>query len=287
MSLDLNIVDKRIERLIQSNNKYFKTGFSLFKTSTDNGRELKDVMVSIPNLTSLYLNISDKALETSKSIYENQLSPTLEDKGSYCEFNLENSDKFVFDLYENMIVAVVFAYTSIESLVNNLIPNHFVICQIQEKGKLHFSSKLEIEKNLKLSDKLKDIIPKMYKSDIRLNEIPFWADFKKLEKYRNGFIHTKSNVISGNTSTQVQFLTDVFFDVSKYEIVQSARKLIQYLVKEIEFVPGIPAEFVQKSVDVDKYISLYSKLNLSEAGQINLIFESEKELLKFKNDLGV
>jgi hypothetical protein len=282
-------MDKRNERLIKVNNKYEKLLFSLYKTKLNKDEQLKDLNVSFPNITALILNISDKAFEKSKEIYNDILLPCIVDKGDYYIFDINNSgidgsDKDFFDLFENIIISIVFAYTSVESLVNNLIPNNVLLVSNKD-GKLNLLDKEFVEKKIQLSVKIKNILPKIYNFKFEANNISFWSDFKKLEKYRNGFIHPKSNEIEGKKSKQVLFLSHVFFDVCNHDIIESARAMIKYLFMKIKLVPGIPLEFIPDSISIDHYIDHYRNKKIDTNKEIRIEFKDSNALEKFKDEL--
>lgn len=280
--MDQNIKkgDKRIEKLLSSDNEHLQRGFTLYKTKFKDG-ELQHVMTPFPNMTALYLNISDSARDKSIEIFNNVLVPSLQLKGSTLEFGAENSDSFTFDLWENIIVSIVFSYSAVESLVNNLIPNS-VILFTKKNGKVKLASKDRIEKNTKLSEKIKSILPRIFEFEFKTDELPFWKDFTDLEKYRNNFIHFKSDEIDGNRSTQASLLVHTFFDITKRDLVKSARTLIQYLASKIDFVPGIPSEFIENPVDYYKYVHHYKSKKIDLDKEVNILFQDQKSLDIFK-----
>jgi len=225
-------------------------------------------MVELPNIIALFLSISDKSLNNAKTIFRDKLESDIKyiirpDEKNYFEYGIENSNSYVFDLLEELFISVVFAYTAVEATVNNLIPNWFFIIKVDRKRKV-IDDKYYIERYYNLKSKIKDILPLIYKFDTDFDKLDFWEPFTKLEKFRNELIHYKSEEMKSNESIQIGILTDIIFSLIKFDIIESARKLIKYLSDNIKLLPGLPYEFSSKPINIKVLQQFYSEKNLSE-----------------------
>lgn len=269
--------DKRRERHFEANGNKYAKGFEFYIKQGKEGT--LPVMVNLPNIISLYLSISDKSLKRARLIFNDKLESNiryvkaesnikyLKDKEhikkEYYKYNIENNPYLVFDLIEETFISVVFAYSAVEATINNLIPNSYAIIKIDKNRKV-IDDKEYIEKYYKLTDKIKDVIGQIYKIDIDFNKLDFWNAFKKLEYYRNEIVHFKSEEMLGFESNQIGFLTDYIFSVLKNDVVESARKLILFLTKNIDFLPGLPYEFSKEPINIKMLQNYYGKKNFME-----------------------
>ena len=155
----------------------------------------------------------------------------------------------------------IFSFSAVEASVNNLIPNSYY--EIKKDGNRKvIDDKEYIEKKYKLTDKIKFVIPNIYKLDFKIGDLSFWESFTKLEIYKNEIIHFKSDEMKNFESKQLEMLTELIFNVIKSDIIESARNLITYLVSQIELLPGLPYEFNKEPIDYEILKQHYSKKNI-------------------------
>lgn len=251
--------------------EFVMPGFSLHKYEVPN--KIADFVIPYPNIISSYLNISDAALKRAKNI-SNQL---LEGKviynkgGNFFEFEDRDSIYKLFDYFEETMTSIVFSYTAVEAVCNNLLPNDFEV-EIEKNGKTIKIDKNYIEKKFVVSEKIKKFILNYYEVTIDFNKVNFWIDFTTLEFYRNELVHLKSDRHIINSlgaregSNNTRLLSSMHWDTMKLEIIQSARKLIKLLVNATKVYNGMPREFQESN---PKYVDYFRHFQKEENYKID------------------
>jgi len=129
------------------------------------------------------LNIKIKETENRfKSNIETELIPSE-------NFNLKILNQEVYNQFiTNKISSVIFLIMSVESFINNLIPEKI---EIEKDGKIN--TKIEIEKNYRLKDKFREVIPRIKEiKDVKKYQNKY-STILQLNKIRNSFIHLKAS----------------------------------------------------------------------------------------------
>lgn len=146
----------------------------------------KSLIMPIPNPTALFINLSHssylKAIKFLKFFSEED----------FIELDLRQKEESFFNGLENLMASVIFAYCSLESFANEIIPDNYEFKLFREDNKCtELYNKEQIERNLLLKIKLGEILP-----DVTGIEIPkdksLWDKFIELERIRNDIIHMKS-----------------------------------------------------------------------------------------------
>lgn len=270
--------DKRRERDIIYNSKRSKRGMQ-FYIRNKNGIE-KPVIVELPNIIALYLSISEKSFQKANKIFYKKLEPNIVLKRDYYEYDFKNNDKYVFDCVEEMIISIVFAYSAVEACVNNLIPNYCSFIK-KENNRFVVDDKEYIEKKYSLSNKIKDVIPKLYNINLDFNKLELWESFVKLERFRNEIIHYKTDVIEKYESKQTGFITELIFEFLKNDISRTAFNLIKLLSDKIKLNPVLPYEFCSEPIDIKLLKEFCSRKNFferfrSKINSYNIIINKNK-----------
>lgn len=145
----------------------------------------------MPEMTALYLNTSHKAHKAviklrKKMVYEGINSqPSIE--------HLISDPKFLFDMFEQQSIAVVFAFSALESFVNSSIPNDYTYVVKTKKSTEHFDRE-QIERRINIEDKLSKVLVDIKKvGDV--TKIKEWPTFNKLKSSRDKLIHLKHHEI--------------------------------------------------------------------------------------------
>ncbi|MEO6696069.1 MAG: hypothetical protein ABIY50_12365 [Ignavibacteria bacterium] len=244
-------MDKR-KNLFKDNDGYFVKGFELYIHKTTNIEA--PLTIDLPNIAAMFLNISDKAKESAGEIYINKLEPfiSISENGKYFEFKTEKAEEHLFDFFEQLFVSIIFMYSAVESIVNNLIPNDYteirLIKKIQEtKGKKY------IEKNDTLENKIKIIINKIYCSNSKIHNTESWKNFKELQRIRNEIVHFKSEELEGNKHSIGPLLSELFYKIVKLRIIESGREIINFLMTVTNNYAAIPFEFHKLSINSDLF----------------------------------
>jgi len=128
------------------------------------------------------LNLKIRKLEnTFKTSVYTELKPS--ENFNLKILNQETYNQFIL----NKISSLVFLIMTVESFVNNLIPEKM---SIEKDGKIN--SKSDIEKTYKLKEKFRDVIPKIKEiKDIKEYQNNY-STILQLNRIRNSFIHLKT-----------------------------------------------------------------------------------------------
>lgn len=272
--------DKRKEIDLLHLGKAHKIGFDIFTFKKENDKEYKPYMFCMPNFTALFLNISDKNYEISQNLYNEKICKLPIDKGELYELN-EQDEHFIYDFMESTFASIVFACASVETLINNIIPNNIVLIKPKKGISYELNFKDFIEKHLTIEEKLKKILPSVYDYGFNAKELKCWQGFKKLIEYRNEIMHFKSHSFDKqNFNKQTKYVHDLFYHVISDEIIESARLLIKYLSKKIKGVPGFPSEFIEDELHLGTYINHYKNFEILKRKLI-IEFPDKRSLEEF------
>ena len=169
-----------------------------------------------PNDIAIYQSIANKALQRAqdkfKEIHSTHIAELILPETQVSEF---------FDYFEEIIQAVIMAYTTVECLANTCIPSgheHTIV----EQGVKTIYSKESIERKLSLRDKLKSVIPPIVSVSTPVNE-KWWSSFIELEDLRNEIIHTK------NSKAEIRY--SMFLNERLFKIVSVHNTIVSYYAK--------------------------------------------------------
>lgn len=248
--------DKRNYRHFKNGERFYRIGTELASYEKDSNKDL--IYVNKPNLVAVYLNIADKASQEAKELYNEKIISNLEFDSKSNEFKIidSNPDSIIFDFFEKIFIAIIFSFTAIEAFINSLIPGDSYI-EVKIKGELKKINNKYIQKNISFEEKIKYIIPQIFKIELITNKLPFWRNLTNLKKYRNELIHLKKEenikTSAGNLkSSQLEFLIRIIESCIKEDIIESARELIKFLSKKIGNNPEIPYEFYDAPFDINE-----------------------------------
>jgi len=100
-------------------------------------------------------------------------------------------DYTFFDLLQMRMIAIVFAYTALESFANESIPDQFIFRRISGQKKFTEEYTKEQAERLSLEAKLFDVLPEIFKLPTPKGRAT-GEKYKALEKLRDRVIHIKS-----------------------------------------------------------------------------------------------
>jgi hypothetical protein len=138
----------------------------------------------IPNTTALFLNLSHICyLQAEQLVNKCVLNKRVG--------HLPDSD--VFEFYEQMMASIVFAYTSLESFVNEELPDDYIhIVENKNNRCTEHYNKEQIERYLSLDTKLRDVLPAVLQIQSPKGT-KIWQDFNELKNIRDRIIHIKTS----------------------------------------------------------------------------------------------
>lgn len=151
--------------------------------------------IHLPNMSALFLNFSNSLFIESRDFFKDSENFDLVDFLEYSEtkkYLIPKHDKKLFDNMGNIASSIVFSFTALESLSNEIIPNNYVYTHKKWKRKWISISKDNIEKELSLDIKLWEIIPDILKIH-NFKSLEIWREYKELKSKRDMIIHLKDN----------------------------------------------------------------------------------------------
>lgn len=259
------VCDKRCSVPFKNGDKTFTLGGDITVYKKD--EVSAPLIVRDPNIVALLLDISEKSFNEFKNKFEDlkgSIELTENDHGKHFEVVIPNSEGKIFDLIEKLFIALVFAHSSVEAFINNLIPKDYTL-EIEQKknGAKAFLTvdKDWIERNINLSEKIKDIIPKIYNLQQKIESESFWECFEHLLELRNAIVHPKTNLRNKGNPTQINFIAKIFSISVSMDIISSSRNLINFFSKHIQegnhnvsISPHIPIEFREDCTTLENYL---------------------------------
>lgn len=181
-----------------------------------------EIMMDKPNDIALYSSLAMSNLNEAIILYEKLFA----DK-TPIKFLKPHEGTSFYNYFEKISASLIFAYTSIESLSNILIPINFQM-EIKDKaGALKTLDKSAIERKFPLRDKLK-VVLKDILNTTEPNKETWWQSFILLEDIRNELIHVKP---SKSEERYSKLLLSSIFDIVKVHL-----DIISYYGKCIDLI---------------------------------------------------
>lgn len=228
MAKDHPITDKRKKKPIVYRIKDVNEDVTVTQIETyKNGKG--ELRFDTPNLTGIFLSVSEKELDKAKVIYKSLIASKQSIREKIVLTEKETSD--LYDYFECIQTTIVTLYSGIESLINVIIPEDY---NFQEtiNGEIKTWDKKEIERWKPTKDKLKIILPDVF--DIRPpTEYKCWSRFVEFERLRNDIIHVKTDTLS-NKEADKRIIGFLISD-SVFAKIKAAQELIKELTKNIGF----------------------------------------------------
>ena len=148
----------------------------------------KQLTMPMPSMVAMYLNISHKAHEAAEELFTHvEYQPSLRTPSVV---HLKNSKpSMLYDMMEERIKAIVFAFTAIETFANEVIPTDFVYTRKTKKSSDSFD-KHQIERYVPTDEKLTKVLPEVKQVTSPAGN-DYWQVFMRLKDERDSLIHLK------------------------------------------------------------------------------------------------
>lgn len=177
-----------------------------------------------PNNVGMLLSVSQRYKDSAYEIYDKRINPKKVDHSLKSNTDkkkfLQEQSTLAADYIEHIQIAIVFAYTAIESFSNLSIPEKYKYeVKVKNKGITEVYDKPAIERWISLSDKLSNILTDIYKTP-KIESEKFWGNLKTLEKHRHNIIHQKS-------ITRTELYKD-YFKEQIFKQIESAQLTLQF-----------------------------------------------------------
>ncbi|GEM_PF-2396657 len=184
----------------------------------------------IPNATAMMLNASKKAFAEAKNLREHRALSHA--PRGFVQFR-SNAD--AVDFGECVALSAIAAHTALECFANEWIPPWLTYKQKNKKGDVQkILNKEEIERRLKLSEKLGVVLPHVF-GVATPRGTAIWECFVRLESVRNRVVHMKAaDRESGDVHTDTIWKA-LWLLPSPY---QTAKQLVDLFMKDAPQVPG-------------------------------------------------
>jgi hypothetical protein len=189
--------------------------------------EKNKIDLTVPDMTSIYLNISNNNFQAAKNILNN-----FDKKKIKWFIHLESN---AFDYFEEITVSIVFAISALEVFFNQLLLNKdkktIFLTKVNEKDwTIKELRRWDIEW-LSLEDKYFEIMPIMFQIDKKkLGKIK--SKFASLNKIRNDIIHLKSWDLEPQTDIKKNSIWRKMFEQSKENPAIISLEIIKFFYQE-------------------------------------------------------
>ncbi|MEZ8252831.1 hypothetical protein AB4116_01010 [Vibrio splendidus] len=194
----------------------YKAGTPLYQSSLVRNESNELISFILPSSTAMALNTSLKSAKRANKLRDSiEFRSVLTPDGKGLAVTNE-SNEALFDYFEECMVAVTFAFQTLELFCNHSISRHMTEgMEIKRnKGRLYMSPS-ELERQLSTEEKLALVLPKVLNKSTPKGKQP-WEQYKKLKVARDSTIHMKytdQQVLSHDT-LYFQFLNNT--DVTIY-----------------------------------------------------------------------
>lgn len=195
----------------------------------------KQLSIPLPNATALLLNASAVAFMAARSIREvNEIDKSLKTSVTF------QSDKEAFDYVERMIESIILAFTAVEAFVNETIPEDFIyLHHSRSEVVLESSNKSNIERNIRIDEKLTKILPEALKC-MSPKGSRCWMNYRLLKQTRDRLIHMKSEDRKSSLP-DIDTLWKAVFIVPAPHL--AAKGIIDHFVRSMSTKPGWHSRF--------------------------------------------
>lgn len=180
---------ERQDRLLEAEDgRYYaidKSGTGLANIATTERIRGANVSFGLPSTPALFLSLAYKAFTAYRDVDVRELFDT-HPQGVW-----PDNQSPLFNFCEQFAAHVVFAFTALESVANEIIPKEHSYTTVDGKtGQEVTYSRDEIERYVSLDEKLLQVLPSAL--DVSSPKgLHIWRDYKKLKKLRNRIIHLK------------------------------------------------------------------------------------------------
>lgn len=206
-----------------------KAGTPVYQSSLVRNQNGELVSFILPSSTAMALNQSLKASNRAnelRKLITYKSSPTTEGTGLAVSSECHES---LFDYFEECMVAVTFAYQTLELFCNHSISRHMKEGMEIKRKKREFLSPSELERQLSTEEKLSIVLPKVLKTSTPKGKRP-WEPYKKLKVARDATIHMKysDQQVLNKDTLYFQFLNNR--DITTYPL--ASIQMLRWFTKE-------------------------------------------------------
>jgi|SRR6266704_546713 len=141
-------------------------------------------------------------------------------------------DNIFFDLLQRRMIAIVFAYTALESFANESIPDHFIFRRISGQKKFTEEYTKEQVERLSLEIKSFEVLPLIFKLPTPKGRAT-GERYKSLEKLRDRVIHMKSKDRRSSIAGEENIWKELLDQFSPNVAIE-AKEIIGYYLNSLD-----------------------------------------------------
>jgi len=221
-----------------------------------------EITFPTPNNVSIFANIANREKQQAKNIHSSLI---MKDAKSKKDIEIKNEDiKRLYNYLEHIQTSIIAIYTALESFANIAIPNDYTHTFKNNKGIVESYDKTAIERWLKTSEKIADLLPSILNSSSP-KELPSWSNFKELESIRNDIIHQKTEKTTPSRDINSRFIGKLL-NPNIFEIVEAGFDLIKFFCEKDIYHSFFPMGFSQAEL---------KPIEIEDFGQFELIKSAE------------
>ncbi|MEO8515508.1 MAG: hypothetical protein ABI426_02125 [Flavobacterium sp.] len=165
-------------------------------------------VIPIPDLTLVYY---DSAYNQNRERIdvETKLLNKLTSKND--KFG-EDATNEIYHYYGNASGCIIFLFTSLESFINNILPDNKSYTLVTDRN-TSFYNKKQIQRHISFDDKLKKVLPELLNgANFFINPTILTQHITNLKKLRDELIHTKSDISFENQEDLIKRLLQFKYD---------------------------------------------------------------------------
>ena len=190
----------------------------------------------LPNVTALCLDVAYTTWVESQHFLQDENFLKFPKPFTSENTVILTEDTIFFDLLQRRMIAIVFAYTALESFANESIPDHFIFrgkSRDKKSGTEYTEyTKDQTERLLSLETKLYEVLPIIFKLPPPKGRTT-GQKYKSLEKLRDRIIHMKSKDRRSSIVGEENIWKELL-DKSSPNVAIEAKEIIGYYLNSLE-----------------------------------------------------
>lgn len=192
---------------------------------------------SVPNISAILLDVSCKFwIRSQRELAASYTFVEWEGLFSFDNTIYPKEESDLFDLLQERIESIIFAYTALEAFANESLPDNAVFTNERENKRCTETyNKDQIERFISLDEKISTIIPQYFGVESPKGK-KIWQRYLALKKLRDRLIHLKSNdrkSISPSDDT----IWKELLDKDKPNFAIEVKDIIGYLIQNVKEKP--------------------------------------------------
>ncbi len=148
----------------------------------------KNLVFPIPDPTLIYFNNAQQSISLIKSLRQKLL-----DKVDFTKSLSEPALNEIYHYFGTTSGFVIFLFTSIESFINQQIPDNFIFRK-ELNRKTEIYNKAQIQEFLDFRTKITEVLSQAKKKDFFHKQTPSSQVIWNLKNFRDDIIHTKTDI---------------------------------------------------------------------------------------------